>query len=266
MLLKDNSRIAHNSWNKQRNTTIKQTIQLKFSDNVTIYRLRSPLQMYTGFHDLIVHCTVIIAVQQFHCSIFRHICSTNKGYNTVWSTPFLFAAYELSWTGASEDYFAAYMGRFEFMPGVEKEGSPVYRQAHSKEMKMGWGDDIDIDILLYRWESPLISSHLPHTRSGDEWLVRFEKINFTVLKAAAGEDPTIPPSTGWQRILKQRRTWDLFLEEPSVRCTARPAGLPPCSVRLKLSGLEKDFQGKCEGEYKDTGLRSMGRQVTVSSL
>ena len=39
------------------------------------------------------------------------------------------------------------MGRFEFMPGVEKEGSPVYRQAHSKEIATRLGD-----ILLYRWE------------------------------------------------------------------------------------------------------------------
>ena len=40
------------------------------------------------------------------------------------------------------------MGRFEFMPGVEKEGSPVYRQAHSREIPMDVGE-----IVLYRWES-----------------------------------------------------------------------------------------------------------------
>ena len=148
------------------------------------------------------------------------------------------------------------MGRFEFMPGVEKEGSPVYRQAHSKEIAMDDGD-----ILLYRWESPLILSYPPHTRSGDEWLVVLEKHNMTLLKAGAGEDPTLPPSTGWQF-----RKRGKFEEDPSVRCRALPAGSPPCSVTLKLSGLAKGFQGKCEGEYKDTGLRSFGRQVTFRSI
>ena len=65
-------------------------------------------------------------------------------------TPFLFAAYELSGTGASKERVGFVMGRFEFVPGVDKEGSPVYRQAHSEEIaNLG-------DILLYRWESPLI--------------------------------------------------------------------------------------------------------------
>ena len=183
----------------------------------------------------------------------------NKGYNTFWSTPFLFAAYELSGTGASREV-GGVMGRFEFVPGVEKEGSPVYRQAHSKElatdMYMG-------DILLYRWESPLILlSYPPHTRSGDEWLVVLEEHNMTLLKAKAGEDPTLPPSVGWQFSTGK----DKFEEDPSVRCRALPAGSPPCSVTLKLSGLAKDFQGKCEGEYKDIGLRSFGRQVTFRSI
>ena len=84
------------------------------------------------------------------------------------------------------------MGRFEFMPGVEKEGSPVYRQAHSKEIPMPYGD-----ILLYRWESPLILSYPPHTRSGDEWLVVLEKQDRTLLKAKVGEDPLISLSDGW---------------------------------------------------------------------
>ena len=62
----------------------------------------------------------------------------------------LFAAYELSGTGATKE-FGLTMGRFEFMPGVEKNGSPVYRQAHSKEIGrpiLLYGDEGD--ILLYR--------------------------------------------------------------------------------------------------------------------
>ena len=104
---------------------------------------------------------------------------------------FSFAAYELTGTGACEvQYSMAAMGRFEFMPGVEKEGSPVYRQAQSKEIATNWGD-----ILLYRWESPLILSYPPHTRSGDEWLVVLEEEdNMTLLKAKVGEDPLIPRS------------------------------------------------------------------------
>ena len=154
------------------------------------------------------------------------------------------------------------MGRFEFMPGVEKKGSPVYRQAHSKEIPVAYQHAGE--ILLYRWErSPyLILSHSPHTRSGDEWLVMLEDHDFAALKASVGDDPNIPPSTGWR---SRNSDSDNFEEDSSVICT-RPAGSPPCSVTLKLSGLAKDFQGKCEGEYKDTGLRSAGRQVTSNSI
>ena len=35
-------------------------------------------------------------------------------------------------------------GRFDFVPGEEKEGSPVYRQAHSKEIPT------EKEFLLYR--------------------------------------------------------------------------------------------------------------------
>ena len=50
-------------------------------------------------------------------------------------------------TGASKGEVGPAMGRFEFMPDVEKEGSPVYRQAHSREIPMDVGE-----IVLYRWE------------------------------------------------------------------------------------------------------------------
>ena len=110
--------------------------------------------------------------------------------------------------------------------------------------------------------SPLILSYPPHTRSGDEWLVVWH--NITVFKAGAGEDPTLPSSAGWQFL--KRQSLREFEEDPSVRCTARPAVSPACSVTLKLSGLVKDFLGKCEGEYYDTGLRRFGRQVTFRSI
>ena len=80
------------------------------------------------------------------------------------------------------------------------------------------------------------------------------------MKASVGDDPALLPSSGWK--FKNQDTGN-FEEDPSVTCS-RPAGSPPCSVTLKLSGLAKDFQGKCEGEYEDTGLRSMGRQVTFN--
>ena len=38
------------------------------------------------------------------------------------------------------------MGRFDFVPGVQEEGSPVYRQAHSKEIPNAMGV-----AHLYRW-------------------------------------------------------------------------------------------------------------------
>ena len=89
-----------------------------------------------------------------------------------------------------------------------------------------------------------------------------EDHDFAALKASVGDDPNIPPSTGWQ---SRNSDTDNFEEDSSVRCTPPPDS-PPCSVTLKLSGLAKDFQGKCEGEYKDTGLRSAGRQVTSNSI
>ena len=61
-----------------------------------------------------------------------------------------FSAYELSSCGASKNYQGDTMGMFEFVPGVEKEGSPVYRQAHSRELQTD-----DDDYLLFRWEKPL---------------------------------------------------------------------------------------------------------------
>ena len=106
----------------------------------------------------------------------------------------------------------------------------------------------------------LILSYPPHTRFRNSWLVRTDRSNFTPLKASVGDDPALLPSSGWQ--IANRCN---FEEDPSVTCTP-PAASPPCSVTLRLSGLVKDFQGKCEGEYKDTGLRSLVRQVIFNSI
>ena len=49
--------------------------------------------------------------------------------------------------GVSKNFAGQFMGRFAFVPGVEKEGYPVYRQAHSRERP------IEEDVLLHRWET-----------------------------------------------------------------------------------------------------------------
>ena len=40
----------------------------------------------------------------------------------------------LSSLGVSSNYVGQAFGRFDLVPGKEKEGSAVYRQAHSKEI------------------------------------------------------------------------------------------------------------------------------------
>lgn len=86
-----------------------------------------------------------------------------------------------------------------------------------------------------------------------------EDRNITVLKADA-DDQIHPPSTGWQFF---NGYTNKFEEDLSMTCSPAP---PSCSVTLRLSGLARDFQGNCEGEYKDSGLRSAGRQVPLSSI
>ena len=54
------------------------------------------------------------------------------------------AALEISSSGPAGDHQGEVMGRFELIIGEEKEGSPVYRQAHSGEIP------INDDWLLYR--------------------------------------------------------------------------------------------------------------------
>ena len=96
-------------------------------------------------------------------------------------------------------------------------------------------------------------------RSGNEWLVGEEGL----LKASVGDDPTIPPTTGWKfhRFEKFDKFYtDAFEADPLLMCNSSPPS-PSCSITVSLSGQAKEIQGDCEGEYKDTGLRSMGRKV-----
>ena len=50
--------------------------------------------------------------------------------------------------GESSSHVGQAFGRFDFVPGQEKESSPVYRQAHSKEIPT------EKEFMLYRWEKP----------------------------------------------------------------------------------------------------------------
>ena len=93
------------------------------------------------------------------------------------------------------------------------------------------------------------------------------------------EDSTLPPLTGWKFMYV---SWVndghngqhghcghcckgvKFARDENLTCTIPPVS-PPCSVELRLNGLAKGFQEKCEGKYKDTGLRSMGRQVIFNN-
>ena len=95
-------------------------------------------------------------------------------------------------------------------------------------------------------------------RSGNEWLVGEEGL----LKASVGDDPTIPPTTGWKFYNFDTKA---FEADPLLMCNSSPPS-PSCSITVSLSGLAKEVQGDCEGEYKDTGLRSMGRKVIDFSI
>ena len=60
----------------------------------------------------------------------------------------------LSSVGSGRNHVGHAFGRFELVPGEEREGSPVYRQAHSKEIKTEKKSyqeiPTKIDLLMYR--------------------------------------------------------------------------------------------------------------------
>ena len=94
-------------------------------------------------------------------------------------------------------------------------------------------------------------------RYRDEWLVRGLGI-VASLKTCGEVDPFLPPRTGWL-FYKGRR---VFEEDPSLTCSP-PSNSPPCCLTVTLSGAAKEAHGDCEGEYKSTGLISMGRPVNI---
>ena len=93
-------------------------------------------------------------------------------------------------------------------------------------------------------------------RSGDLWLVR-QKGSCASLGASVGPNPFLPPSTGWMFYKSGN-----FEEDPSLTCSL-PSTSPPCCLTVTLSGAAKKAHGDCEGEYKSTGLISMGRPVKI---
>ena len=54
----------------------------------------------------------------------------SKGTNMFFYDP----GYKLSSTGVSKNHIAFALGRFDFLPGVEEERHPTYKQAQSKEI------------------------------------------------------------------------------------------------------------------------------------
>ena len=82
------------------------------------------------------------------------------------------------------------------------------------------------------------------------------------LRAIVGEDPLIPPTTGWMIGNCDTKEYE---KDPQFKCSSTPSS--SCySVTVSLSGLAKEIQGECEGQYKDTGLRSAGRKVIKISI
>jgi len=80
----------------------------------------------------------------------------------------------------------------------------------------------------------------------------------TRLEASVGGEPNQPPTSSW--IFDSESMGDRWVEDPTVSCTI-PSTSPPCCLTVSLSGAAKEAQGKCEGEYKSTGLVSTGREV-----
>ena len=99
------------------------------------------------------------------------------------------------------------------------------------------------------------------SRSGNAWLVKSGRYNAN-LKSSVGDDPSIPPTTGWKFYNLSTGKMD---EDQQLTCNISPAS-SSCSVKVSLKGVAKDIQRECEGEYRDAGMRSSGRKVTNFSM
>ena len=53
-----------------------------------------------------------------------------------------------------------------------------------------------------------------------------------------------------------------YNKDETLTCSSPPPS-PTCSVTVSLSGHAKEIWGECEGQYMDTGLKSLGRQVEI---
>ena len=95
------------------------------------------------------------------------------------------------------------------------------------------------------------------SRLGDEWLVGTTGEQ-AYLRASVGGKVDQPPTTGW--VFKNWSTGK-YEEDGSLTCNNLIASAP-CRLTVSLNGQAKEVQGKCEGVYKNTGLVSMGREVS----
>ena len=102
---------------------------------------------------------------------------------------------------------------------------------------------------------------LPFPRLKDDWVVGYIKGGLTTeLKASVGAVPNQPPTAGWKSFNYNTNKDEV---DESLSCSSICVSSPPCCLTISLSGAAKEFQGKCEGEYKSTGLVSMGREVMI---
>ena len=90
-----------------------------------------------------------------------------------------------------------------------------------------------------------------------EWHVGQKKGN-PYLRAGMGKEPSHPPLTGWKFYNKDTRKYE---EDPRMTCCIPTS--PPCCLTVSLSGPAKEKHAICEGEYRDTGLRSLGKPVIM---
>ena len=70
----------------------------------------------------------------------------------------LLTEFELASNGPGGTLCGATLGRYELVPGEQINGSPVYMQAHSKEVPTRWR----YKYKLHRWDEPLhLHPYLP---------------------------------------------------------------------------------------------------------
>ena len=101
---------------------------------------------------------------------------------------------------------------------------------------------------------------LPHCpRSKDEWLVQ-DSHHWQLLRARVGADQTPSTCTGWKVHSNHASKYSYLDADQRIICQVYVSS-PPCCLTVSLSGAAKEAHRKCEGEYRSTGLISMGRQV-----